>query len=395
MNKKRKIVDFFIMISGLLSCATPGSKHEQSQWAELERAGEIACGVWPVQESELDVASISGTSGGKGGFVATMRLRNGSQLPVYAETNGNETVGMKQLQPFPVGRDAHVIAVSVWKKEPVAFVIQNKNDRAWLEIRAIRDNRMLSRMATPFSEEALSGKIISADKGWWLQVNHSETVSSFVYISPENAANWKFVASSFQSSSRFSTITGSGSKPYAYAIERAKGNDANKSQFVVTKLEASGKFAEVGTFPIETKGGVETWSAVSLGERILFAVVRGDSMIGQGVLTIVAAEPKDGEVSEAWHKDFPFPDVHLGDPAWLTNGTTAMIGLMRWIDADGSLSRIKIDRNGAELLRDAGVFPKGTVLVTGFLDEKDKGLGAFRYRDNELWKYKLCKISLK
>ncbi len=395
MNTKKQVSGVLVMISCLLACTTPEQKRETSQWTELDRAAAISCSQWPVQTSELDIASISATSAGKGGFVSTMRLRNGSQLPVFAETNGSEIISNESLKPFPIGRDAHVIAVSVWKKEPVAFVIQNKNDRAWLEIRAIRNNRMVSRMATPFPEEAISGSLVLAEKGWWLQVNHSESSSSFVYVNPENTANWSFVASSFQSGSRFATIVGNASVKSAYVLERLKNGDQNQSQFKVTSLDVSGKFSEAGRLPVATKGGVESWSAAMLGQRIVISVVRGDSMIGQGVLTVVAANVTDAGVSEAWQKEFPYPDVHLGEPAWLSNGRTGFLGLMRWIDAEASLSRIKIDESSAELIGDAGVFPRGTVMAAGYLNDSDKGLGAFRFREKDLWKYKLCKISFK
>lgn len=386
---------FLVVISGLLSCTTPQQKRGVSQWAELDRAGAISCSPWPIQEAELDVASISATSAGKGGFVATMRLRNGSQLPVFAETNGSEVVSKGSQKPFPIGRNAYVIAVSYWKKIPVAFVIQNKNERAWLEIRGIRDNRMISRMATPFSDEATSGSLILAENGWWLQVNHNDTLSSFVYINPENGANWKFVQSAFQSSSRFTTLAGNGKTVSSYVVERVKDVDENQSKFAIIRLDETGKFSEVGKLSVATKGGVESWSAAMLGQVIVLSSVRGDSLVGQGILDVVAANISEAGVSETWKKEFPYPDVHLGEPTWLSNGTTAFLGIMRWVDAEATMSRIKVETTGATLIGDAGVFSKGTVLAAGYLNDSGKGLGAFRFREKELWKYNLCEISAK
>ena len=386
---------FWVVISALLSCTTPQQKREVSQWVELDRAAAISCSPWPIQESELDVASVSATSAGKGGFVATMRLRNGSQLPVFAETNGSVVVSKGSRKPFPIGRNAHVIAVSYWKKEPVAFVIQNKNERAWLEIRAIRDNRMISRMATPFSDEAASGSLILAENGWWLQVNHNDMLSSFVYVNPENGVNWKFMPSAFQSSSRFTTLVGNAKNSSSFVVEHTKNGDENQSQFAITRLDETGKFSEAGKLSVATKGGLESWSSSMIGQAIILALVRGDSLIGQGVLNVIAANISETGVSESWRKEFPYPDVHLGEPTWLSNGSGAFLGIMRWIDAEATMSRIKVDSSGAVLIGDSGVFSKGTVLAAGYLNDSGKGLGAFRFREKELWKYNLCEISSK
>jgi len=390
--KIRQIAAIFIVISGLSACATTKTKVIDSEWSELEQVGALSCSAWPVKDSEIDIVKMTGTSAGSGGFVATMRLRNGSQLPVYTDSKDN--LNPERLKSFPVGRDAHVVALSEWNKEPVAFVIQNKNDRAWLEIRAIRDNRMVSRMATPLQEEADSGSIVAASKGWWLHLRHSETESSFVYVSPEKGPNWNFTLSSFQAHSRFASIVSSGSGLSAYVVEQGKSTDENSSQFQVTQIDSSGKFTEQGKFTIPTKSGLESWSASALGTRIVLAAVRGDSMIGQASLIVAAVSVSNGAAAVAWKHEVPFPDVHLGEPVWLSNGNRAFLGLIKWIDAEGSLSRIKVDASRAEVLSDVGVFPKGTVLSAGYLTDRDKGMGAFRFRDNELWKYKLCKLSL-
>jgi hypothetical protein len=67
---------------------------------------------------------------------------------------------------------------------------------------------------------------------------------------------------------------------------------------------------------------------------------------------------------------------------------------MKWIDGEGTLSRFRVDAYKADTLGDVGVFEKGTVLISGYLNEKASGVGAFRFRDKDFWKYKLCKLSL-
>ncbi len=392
MLNKLQIIAIFLMILGLSGCTTTNTKTIDSEWTELGRVGALSCSAWPVKESEIDIAKVTGTSAGNGGFVATMRLRNGSQLPVYADSKDN--FNSEKLKSFPVGRDAHVVALSEWNKEPVAFVIQNKNDRAWLEIRGVRDNRMVSRMATPLQEEVNSGSLVAASRGWWLQLHHSETDSSFVFVSPEKGPNWNFTLSSYQAHTRFATVVSNDSGQNAYVVEQGKPVDENNSQFSVVQIDSAGKFSEQGKFTLATKSGLESWSASALGTRIVLAVVRGDSMIGQASLIVAAVSVSNRSATLAWKKDIPFPDVHLGEPVWLSNGNKAFLGLIKWIDAEGSLSRVKVDASGAEVLSDVGVFPKGTVLAAGYLTDREKGIGAFRFRDNELWKYKLCKLSL-
>jgi hypothetical protein len=174
----------------------------------------------------------------------------------------------------------------------------------------------------------------------------------------------------------------------------SRANDENTSQFKVTRLETAGRFKNLGQVSLPSKGGTESWSATAVGNRLLLAFVHGDSMIGQASLTVTALSVNEPELVAAWSKEFPLADVHLGEPVWITNGGKALVGLIKWIDGEGTLSRVKADAFGAEALPDIGVFEKGTVLVSGYLGAKERGLGAFRYRVNDLWKYKLCKLSL-
>jgi hypothetical protein len=373
------------------ACATTQGSKIASRWQDLERSDVLSCGEWPIRQSEIDVGDMTSSGAGDGGFVATMRLRNGSVLPVLAETKGREKVDFEDLISFPIGRDAHVLAMGAWAHEPIAFVVQNKNDRAWLEIRAMRDNRLVSRMATPLGDEVHAGKLQPSKTGWWLQLNHSENQSSFVHVTPDKTTSWKFLISSFQSSSKLAQMVAGPSGGDAFVVELPKGQDSDQGEFKITMLDPAGKFQDYGKVTLATKGGVESWSAVMLDGSVVLAVVRGDSMVGQASLLILAAGSR-GTVS--WKKDFPMPDVHLGEPVWLSNGSKAVLGLMRWIDAEGSLGRIKVDRFGAEQLTDVGVFAKGSVLVAGYLDSEGRGLGGVRHRETDLWKYKICKISL-
>lgn len=390
MLKKIKLLAVFSFIS----CTTPETKRAESQWIDLDHVGSISCSAWPIKESELDISQMIPSNGSKGGFIATMRMRNGSVMPMYASTGNSEIVKTDDLQSFPIGRNAYVIASAEWNNDPIAFIIQNKNERAWLEIRAIRDNKLVARMPTPVAEEVYSGRIVPSAKGWWLQLSHSETDSSFVNVTPEKNADWQFTLSHFQSKTRFAAIVASGSSLTADVVEMSRANDENTSQFKVTRLETAGRFKNLGQVSLPSKGGTESWSATAVGNRLLLAFVHGDSMIGQASLTVTALSVNEPELVAAWSKEFPLADVHLGEPLWITNGGKALVGLVKWIDGEGTLSRVKADAFGAEALPDIGVFEKGTVLVSGYLGAKERGLGAFRYRVNDLWKYKLCKLSL-
>ena len=397
MLRKTKKMNFFHIIFAALmlltGCITENSKKVESEWKDLDRVGAIQCSVWPLKQSEIDIANMIASGAGEGGFVATMRLRNGSMLPVMAETRGRDKINSDDLKSFPIGRDAYVVAMSEWGHEPIAFVVQNKNDRAWLEIRAIRDNRLVSRMAAPLSDEVNSGRLLANKTGWWLQLNHSDSQSSFVHVTPDRSQNWKFVIAAFQSSSKLAHLTASESDADAIVAELPRGTDSDQSQFVMTRVDHAGKFTDFGKMTLPTKGGIESWSASRLGNKLIISVVRGDSMIGQASL-LVAATSNHGGGALAWKKEFPMFDTHLGEPVWLSNGSRAILGLIRWVDGESSLSRIKVDKEGAELLTDVGVFAKGSVLVAGYLKANENGLGAFRYRENDMWKYKICRLSL-
>jgi hypothetical protein len=101
-----------------------------------------------------------------------------------------------------------------------------------------------------------------------------------------------------------------------------------------------------------------------------------------------------GSAILSWRKEFQFSDVHLGEPVWLSNGHRAFIALMKWVDSETVLTRIKVDSNSAEMVPDIGVFARGTILASGYFGPENSGLGAFRFREKDLWKYKLCKLSL-
>lgn len=388
-----KRLNFFVVFS-IISCASPGKKELESQWGELKSVGPTSCSPWPLAEKELDVAQMVASSGESGGFIALTRLRNGSVLPMYASTSNDESVSHDDLMEFPIGRNAHVIGLGDWNSQPIAFIAQNKNDRAWIEVRGVRDNKLIARMGTPIAEEVMGGKIVPSSKGWWLQLNHSETDSSFLNVTPNNTSQWKFMLSQFKATTRSAAILSDEGDVSAHVVELLRDEEESKGHFKLTRLSLAGGAKEIGSVSVPTKGGLESWSATSIGGRVAIALVRGDSMVGQAVLVIATVSTSSQQPVLAWTREFSMQDVHLAEPVWVPNGSKALVGLMKWIDGEGALARLKVDASGAEPLPDVGAFDKGTVLVSGYLDAKERGLGAFRYRSNDLWKYKLCKLTL-
>lgn len=396
MQKKRIILVISWFISSLLlACSTPKSDPPlESGWAHLKGVPGISCAPWPLRETELDVTYMTFDATESGGFIAGIRLRNGSRTPVFAETGGTVDLSPDDLIALPVGRDAKVLAPFNLDKETFAFVVQNKNERAWIEVRSIKDNNLIARMATPLPQEADSGRLVTASSGWWLQVNHDDREASYIYVSRQDNKQWSFQVSAFQTHSREAALVGNQSDKNAFVVENIGKSDEANSHFTITRLETGGKFNVGGKFTLPTKGGLESWASVSLDKKIILSGVRGDSMVGQGVVTVAAVEMTSGNPVLSWTKEFPFEDVHLGEPVWLSNGRRGFLGLMKWVDSEAVLTRIKVDAMSAELLPDLGVFARGTILAGGYLNQENRGVGAFRYREKDLWKYKLCKLSL-
>ncbi len=394
-KKQLSLVISSILCGLLYACNTPESKSRfESGWAHLDGVDGIKCSPWPLRQTELDVTYMTADATQSGGFVAGVRLRNGSRTPVFAETGGRLDLSVDNLTPLPIGRDAYVLAPFTFEKESLAFVVQNKNERSWLEVRSIKDNRLVARMATPLSKEADTGRLVTSSSGWWLQINHDDREASYVFVAVKDKAQWVFNVSEFQTHSRYAALIGHQLDEQAFAVENSgKGDDSN-SNFTITRLETAGKFSVASKVTIPTKGGLESWSPVSVGKKIVFASVRGDSMVGQGVLTVSAFDMSAGGANLSWRKEFPFSDVHLGEPVWLSNGHRAFIALMKWVDSETVLTRIKVDSNSAEMVPDIGVFARGTILASGYFGPENSGLGAFRFREKDLWKYKLCKLSL-
>jgi hypothetical protein len=117
-------------------------------------------------------------------------------------------------------------------------------------------------------------------------------------------------------------------------------------------------------------------------------------MVGQASLIIAVVSASTAGIGIDWKQEYPYEDVHLGEPVWLVDGGRAMLGLMKWMDAEGTLSRFRVDAYKVDTLGDVGVFESGSVLVAGYLKGADEGIGAFRSRDKDLWKYKICKLKL-
>lgn len=379
----------------VVTCATSESKPVlESGWAHLDNVKGLECGSWPLREAELDVTFMAPDATTKGGFVAEIRHRNGSRQPVFTETKGLLDLDRDDFIPVPVGRDAYIIAPVQSAQEPVVIVAQNKNERAWLEVRSVKDNQLVARMATPLSQEASSGRLVVVDSGSWLQVNHDDREASYVHVAVTDASKWVFSVSKFQSHSLNAVLVGNSGRAPSFVIEYVPSKTSSESVFSVTRLDIDGSFKRLGNVKIPTKGGLESWSAVLLGQKLVIASVRGDSMVGQGVLIVSAIDVDSEGLLTSWRKEFAYDDVHVGEPVLLSNGTRALLGIMKWVDSESVFSRIKVDATSAVQLPDWGVFERGTILASGYLNGQNQGLGAFRYRSKELWKYKLCKLSL-
>jgi hypothetical protein len=208
---------------------------------------------------------MTANAGEPGGFIADVRLRNGGRLPVFADTSEGPSINKEKMTAIPIGRQAHVVGLVEWNKEPTAFVVQNKNNRAWIEARAVKDNRLVARMATPLPEEAESGRVVSVSNGWWLQLNHSEVDSSFVRVAPGQDGQWSFVVSTFQAHTRFASLVSNMRNQNAYVVENQNKPDENTSDFLMTKLDSDGKSQVLGRKTLPTKGGLELWSEALLG----------------------------------------------------------------------------------------------------------------------------------
>lgn len=393
-NHKKSLISV-LALALIVSCTTDGSKDPlESEWSHLAAVSPLKCKAWPLRESELDVSYMAADATQTGGFVAGIRLRNGSRMPVFAKTEGSVNLSADDLTPLPIGYDAFVVAPIDVGSEALALIIQNKKDRAWLEVRSVKDNQLVGRMATSLPMEAETGRVVAVGNGWWLQINHSDEEASYVFASLGADAKWQFTISSFQSRTRYASLVGNQSGTSAYVIENARSSkDANVSNFSIITLETSGSFKAAGKFSLPTKGGLESWSTTMLDKRLMIASVRGDSMVGQGVLLVASLDPASSPAQIIWQKEFPFADVHVGEPVWLSNGNQGFVTLMQWVNSEGVLSRVKVDGAGATQLPDVGVFERGAILASGYLGPKE-GVGAFRYREKDLWKYKLCKLSL-
>jgi hypothetical protein len=380
---------------GLLgACATSKSRPKlESGWAHLEGVADPECSSWPLLDSQLDVTEMPVDVTASGGFAATVRYRNGSRAVVFAETRGSPKLDVDDMIPLPVGRDAFVLAPFNFKQQPLAFVIQNKNERAWLEVRSVKDNKLVTRMATPLQKEAESGRLVTSSSGWWLQVNHDDREASYVFVSAKENSDWEFKVMAFKTFSPYAALVGNQFQENVFVVENTSKNTEVYGQFQITLLNSKNQPHKAGKVKISTKGGLESWSVGSLGRKIIFVVVRGDSMVGQGVLTVTGVDASVETLTSNWSKEFPLNDVHLGEPVLLSNGRSVFVGLMKWVDAESVLARLKVDNDGAEMLSDLGVFQRGTILAAGYLNAENSGVGAFRFRKKDLWEYKLCKLS--
>jgi hypothetical protein len=64
MLRKTKKMNFFNIIFAALmlltGCITENSKKVESEWKDLDRVGAIPCSVWPLKQSEIDIAASYG-----------------------------------------------------------------------------------------------------------------------------------------------------------------------------------------------------------------------------------------------------------------------------------------------------------------------------------------------
>ncbi len=383
---------FFLAFLGvsLAGCVTGGSHKMKSGWSVLQKADNARCAPWPKRSQDLQTDELKLIQGPKKGILATGLKRDASPQNVYAAFNDEPQIDAEDLLTLNIGRTGVVVGGTTIGGRPAAVIVQNvAANKATLEIRTVTDNlvKFKGDLATV---NVVEGNVVASKGGLWIAFKSEDNEYRVAFLDQRKPTAPMLKAVPGIKLNERPELIASPLRPGA--VVAWKEGETGRP-FRAEQLNEDVGQGNASSLEIDVKDPVESWTAIHHAGSYYFAVIEGDSLVGQAALKISQVNWGDGSPSVKALKPIEIRDTHVSDPVFLTSSKGLEVLLLNWVDEESTIARYMVAGGMVGKPSYSGIFPKGTRVAHAFTG-KDAGdrYVITRHKDDSQWSFNICEL---
>lgn len=385
----RRFLLVFLGIS-LAGCVTGGGRKTKSGWSVLQKAENARCAAWPKRSQDLQTNELNVIAGSKKGLIANGLKRDASPQHVYAPFNDDPQIDQEDLLTLNVGRAGIVIGGATFGGRPAAVVVQNvAENKAVLEVRTVTDNviKFKGDLATV---NVIEGAVRPSKGGLWIAFKSEDNEYRVAFLDQRKPTAPVLKAVPGIKLNDRPEIVASPLRPGAVVAWKAGETGRPFKAEQVSEDVGQGNAVSLD---IDVKDPVESWAAVHHAGSYFFAVVEGDSLVGQAALKISQVNWSDGSATVKSLKAVEIRDTHVSDPVFLVSSKGLEVLLLNWVDEESTIARYMVAGGMVGKPSYSGIFPKGTRVAHAFTGQ-DAGerYVITRHKDDNQWSFNICEL---
>ncbi len=349
-----------VLVFSQVSCTTAGKK-VQHKWAALDSSLDLECSPWPGVD---DLATIS-----------DVVFRNPAGGEVLAAGTGLDRSGKAAMFVAAISKDSNIEAVMTTYKGPPPHLFRGSCP-----------------LPNPSSGAVLRAEWGAANKDGCLVLGRDAADAPAVGLMASSGATTAIslagMAKGFASGQ--SVVPKALADGSVLVVAEPDLSDAVKQTLPWVKLNAE-NIIESGVLNLKAGATIESARALPVDGGVFFALVTGDSLVGEGGLEVSFF--RFGLSDPVWSKSMKLAHTHLGDPALVSDGSSghAVLMIPKWVDLESTIGTYRLSPEGLVASANQGIFPGASVVV----DSSQITGGAavmIRSRTKDKWRYKLCEM---
>lgn len=384
---------FFLVFLGLslAGCVTGGGRKTRSGWSVLAKTEDARCAPWPRRSQDLQTDELNVIFGAKKGILASGLKRDASQQNVYAPFNDDPQIEPDDMLTLNIGRTGVLLGGTTFGGRPAAVVAQNVSEnKATLEVRTVTDNvvKFKGDLATV---NVVEGTVAEAKGGLWIVFKSDENEYRVAFLDQRKPTAPVLKAVPGLKLAERPALVAAATRPGALLVWR-EGETGRP--FKAQSLQEDVAEGSAVSLDVTVKDPVESWAVAQNSGSYYFAVVEGDSLVGQASLRLTRLGYSDGVFSAKGSWGTAIKDTHVSDPVFLASSKGLEVMLLNWVDEESTIARYLVPA-GQTLGKPTytGIFPKGTRIAHAFTGQgADERFVITRHKDESQWSFNICEL---
>lgn len=377
---------FLYIIWQLLPACTHFERSERkSSWAKLDQAVKVECLEWPIQKRDFQIADIWHLDGKSPGFVVGILQKTGAKRFYWYPLSAGSKKWLASRHFLNIEAAAIIAGTANLRGEPGVLFFSNKKNKSALEFLSLSAKKLSSIGEIPRATVSEAWLLDQKDTLWILSKIHNEKIY-LSHLGKHNNYRLERLEKAI-----FNEKVDLLSRQEVGKIFIVKSNLPKISVHSASIEDGLG--GEI-SIPLTPAHGLESVAGISIGDSLHLAYIDGDSLVGNANLRLAKFEQNDRQSRLTEIKNFEINDTHVSEPVFVKNRVGMSLLSMQWVDAESTLALYPVSEGKALDPRYFGIFPAGSHLLSGFVDENTGDIVLIiRRKTTDRMAHELCKIS--